>query len=339
MIRGLAALACALTLAGGLTATAVAPAVGAPGARLVSRTEVSPQVLDIAVYSPSMDRDIALRVLRPADTSVPAPTLYLLNGAGGGEDSANWPAQTDAERFFADKPVNVVIPMEGAFSYYTDWDHDDPALAKLLKNNGRNKWTTFLTEELPPVVDAAFATTGANALAGVSMAGTSALGLSLEAPGLYRSVASYSGCAMTSDPVGKRFVSVVLGLSGADARNMWGPDASERWRANDPFLQADRLPDIPYYLSAGSGLPGLHDTLTNPRLTNSTSKLVSQMLVGGAIESAAYLCTARLAQRTAELGRTNFTFDLRPTGSHSWGYWEDDLHRSWPMLSSSLGLS
>lgn len=339
LIRGLAALACAVSMAGGLTATAASPAAAEPAARLVSRTTVSPQMLDIAVYSPSMDRDIALRVLRPADTGAPAPTLYLLNGAGGGEDSANWPAQTDAEQFFADKRVNVVIPMEGAFSYYTDWDNDDPALAKLLKNNGRNKWTTFLTEELPPVIDAAFATTGENALAGISMAGTSVLGLTLEAPGLYRSVAAYSGCAMTSDPVGQTFVSTVLSLSGADAKNMWGPKNGERWRANDPFLQADRLPDIPYYIAAGSGLPGAHDTLANPRLGNSNSKLVNQMLVGGAIESAAFYCTARLAQRTAELGRTNFTFNLRPTGSHSWGYWQDDLHESWPMLSRSLGLS
>ncbi|GAA3184792.1 hypothetical protein GCM10020255_080840 [Rhodococcus baikonurensis] len=74
----------------------------------------------------------------PADTSAPRPTLYLLNGAGGGEDSATWEGRTDVLDFFADKNVNVVTPLEGAFSYYTDWQKDDPVL-------GRNKWQTFLT--------------------------------------------------------------------------------------------------------------------------------------------------------------------------------------------------
>ncbi|MDJ0114615.1 alpha/beta hydrolase-fold protein, partial [Rhodococcus erythropolis] len=79
--------------------------------------------------------------------SEPRPTLYLLNGAGGGEDRATWQRQTDVNEFFADKNVNVVTPLEGAFSYYTDWVNDDPSL-------GRQKWQTFLTQELPPVIDA-----------------------------------------------------------------------------------------------------------------------------------------------------------------------------------------
>ena len=89
-----------------------------------------------------MDRVIPLQVIRPADGSVPRPTLYLLNGAGGGEDGANWLNQTDVLGFFADKNANVVIPAQGLLSYYTDWEKDDPVL-------GRNKWTTFLTRETP----------------------------------------------------------------------------------------------------------------------------------------------------------------------------------------------
>ena len=53
------------------------------------------------------------------------PTLYLFNGAGGGEDGANWFNQTDVLGFLADKNANVVIPAEGRFSYYTDWVKDD----------------------------------------------------------------------------------------------------------------------------------------------------------------------------------------------------------------------
>ncbi|GGN68065.1 alpha/beta hydrolase [Nocardia rhizosphaerihabitans] len=341
LLRAIMVAVCAAAVATTPVFAEGAHAGAEPGARLVSQTR-SGQVTDISVYSPSMDRTIALRVLRPADTTVPAPTLYLLNGAGGGEDSANWPGQTDAAGFFAGKHVNVVIPMEGAFSYYTDWQQPDAGLAKNLENNGHNMWTTFLTRELPPVIDAAFATTGVNALAGISMAGTSVLDLAIQAPDLYRSVASYSGCAMTSDPIGRAFVSLVVRMGGGNVENMWGPATDAAWREHDPYVQAHRLPDIPIYISSGTGLPGAHDTLTNPRVhingKNPHSILMNQMLVGGGIEAAAAYCTASMGQRARELGRTNVTVNVRPTGTHSWGYWEDDLHTSWPMMATALGL-
>lgn len=316
--------------------TAPPAAAGSP-ARIVRETSGPGRALTIEVYSPSMDRVIPLQVLRANDFHTPAPTLYLLNGAGGGEDAATWLAQTDAADFFADKQVNVVVPMEGAFSYYTDWEHDDPGLARKLKNNGRNKWATFLTEELPPVVDSAFGTTGANALAGISMAGTSVLDLAIEAPALYRSVAAYSGCAMTSDPIGQSFVSLVVGLGKGDAKNMWGPVGGAGWREHDPYLHADRLPRIPMYISSASGLPGRHDTLSDPSVRADSRILANQVLLGGGIESAANYCTVKLAERTRALGRTDITYNFHPAGTHSWGYWQDDLHRSWPMMAAAIG--
>ncbi len=27
---------------------------------------------------------------------------------------------------------------------------------------------------------------------------------------------------------------------------------------------------------------------------------------------------------------------LRPNGTHSWGYWQDDLHRTWPSIERDL---
>lgn len=328
----------ALVLAALLVLSGAPHTAAEPGAHVVSRTTGSGQSVEISVYSPSMDRNIPLQVLRPAEPGIPAPTLYLLNGAGGGEDSATWPAQTDVAEFFADKHVNVVIPLEGAFSYYTDWQHPDEGLAETLENNGRNMWATFLTEELPPLIDATFGTTGANALAGISMAATSVLDLTIRAPELYRAAAAYSGCAMTSDPLGQTFVTLVISLGGGDPENMWGPTGGEGWRQRDPYLQAHRLPDIPMYISSGTGLPGRYDTLDNPRLNDDNKKLWNQILVGGGIEAVTDYCTRALARRTQELGRTNIVYDIRPTGTHSWGYWESDLHRSWPLLAAAMGV-
>lgn len=52
----------------------------------------------------------------------PAPTFYLLTGIGGGSDGISWFNNTGVRDFFADKHVNVVMPIGGQYSMYTDWD-------------------------------------------------------------------------------------------------------------------------------------------------------------------------------------------------------------------------
>ncbi|MGW2666430.1 hypothetical protein ACWCW7_36220 [Nocardia tengchongensis] len=83
---------------------------------------------EFKVYSAAVDRVITIQALTAFDISVPQPTLYLLNSAGGGEDAATWYRQTDIVGFFSDKNVNVVSPVGGQFSYYTEWQQDDPAI-------------------------------------------------------------------------------------------------------------------------------------------------------------------------------------------------------------------
>ncbi|AWK71298.1 esterase [Rhodococcus oxybenzonivorans] len=302
----------------------------ADGSVLDRIEEIDGRQLNMYVYSAAMEKVILLEVIRPADASVPRPTLYLLNGAGGGQDSATWKAKTDVVSFFADKNVNVVTPVGGAFSYYTDWQKPDPTL-------GLNKWTTFLTEELPPIVDATLGTTGENAIAGLSMSGTSVLSLAQSAPSLYRAVGSYSGCAETSTQPGRDYVTFVVSARGGDVENMWGPPGDPDWVANDPVVNAEKLRGIDLYISNGTGLPGHHDTLNGPDVNGDVGVLANQVIVGGIIEAGTNQCTYRLADRLNSLG-IPATFDFHPTGTHSWGYWQDDLHNSWPMIASSLGI-
>ena len=92
-------------------------------------------------------------VIPPRDPSAPHPTVYLLNGAQGGLNGSSWLDQTDVVDFFADKNATVVIPVGGQASYFADWRADDPVL-------GHQKWSTFLTKELPPLMDARFAGDG-----------------------------------------------------------------------------------------------------------------------------------------------------------------------------------
>lgn len=321
-------------------AVAAAGLVGASGtataapdaAHIVSVQPVNDRQQYVMVFSPSMHKPIRVRVIRAADTTTPRPTLYLLNGSQGGPNESGWDAQTDAPSFLREQDVNVVTPIGGASSYYTDWIRDDPVL-------GTNKWQTFLNEELPPVIEKFLGANGNRALAGVSMSGTSVLNLAIAKPGFWDSVASYSGCAQTSDPIGHEFVRLTVENWGGagSVENMWGPPDSPLWRANDPLVHADQLRGTAVYLSAGSGLPAApHDTPSDRRVREGRIPLAAQIALGGPIEAAVHFCTVNLANRLHELN-IPVTFHDRPVGTHSWGYWEDELHRSWPFLARSIG--
>ncbi|MBL1079931.1 esterase family protein [Nocardia sp. 2] len=284
----------------------------------------------LLVHSAAMAEDITVDVQRPADTTRPAPTLYLLNGAGGGEDAATWEEQTDALEFLADKHVNVVVPVGGKWSYYTDWRNADPVL-------GVNKWQTFLTRELPPVIDRTLHGNGVNAIAGLSASATSVLQLPISAPGLYRAAAAYSGCPQISDPIGRAFAVTVIGSGGGTASNMYGEAGDPMWAANDPYVHADQLRGLKLFLSSGTGVPGRYDTLADPRLDRELLTLLDQEAVGGTLEAAVNWCTHNMADRLDALG-IPATVDFQPTGTHSWGYWQDELKKSWPVLAAGLGL-
>ena len=323
-----AACASMLTAAPASAEVIPTPGISSPGgSTLKAVNKVGPKRLDLVVYSASMNRDIPLSVILPKDQSAPRPTLYLLNGAGGGEDAATWLARTDVVDFFANKNANVVIPNAGAFSYYTDWQQDDPEL-------GRNKWSTFLGKELPPIIDKALNTSGRNAIAGISSSGTSVLNLAIEHPELYQAVGSYSGCATTASRLGQIYIRITVeARGGGDPVNMWGPYDGPGWRENDPILNAEGLRGHSLYISNATGLPGPYESLA---YVNDPTKLADQVVIGGGIEAATGICTALLADRLNTL-RIPATFDVPPVGTHSWGYWQDQLHRSWPQLGGAIG--
>jgi S-formylglutathione hydrolase FrmB len=311
----------ALALVPAVATAAPAPVVSQDGSHIDHMVTIDARRSTVYAYSAAMNRVIALDVIRAADTSVPRPTLYLLDGAedgiepGGRETS--WETKTDLIPFMAGKNVNVVTVLDGRYSYYTDWQADDPVL-------GRNKWTTFLTRELPAVFDAAYQTSGRNAIVGVSMSATSALALAEAAPGLYRSVGSFSGCAQTSTDPGRRYVQAVVTSGGGNPWNMWGPDGSPGWTAHDPSTAAnlEKLRGVNLYISAGSG--GVDASGTTPA-------------EGGLLESVVSKCTRQLEASTTRLG-IPATYHFVPGGQHSWPYWQRSLHAAWPGFARSLGI-
>ncbi|MBM4566878.1 hypothetical protein GS441_15950 [Rhodococcus hoagii] len=88
----------------------------------------------------------------PADRSEARGVYYLLDGNSGQVDTTNWldPRRGNAEEFFAGQERLRRHARRGTGSLYSDWDR--------APEFGKTKWETFLTEELPSVIDAQFAT-------------------------------------------------------------------------------------------------------------------------------------------------------------------------------------
>ncbi|MFI9509471.1 alpha/beta hydrolase [Nocardia sp. NPDC052566] len=323
LARGLVSLLalCAATI------PAVTAAADPGGSRILEVRPLGGRQLEVVVHSAAMNRPITLWMSHPGGGT---PALYLLNAVDGGEDGGPWMRRTDVAEFFADKPINVIVPMGGRASYYTDWLRDDPVL-------GRNQWTTFLTRELPPLLNARFQMTGRNAVAGLSMSATSALNLAIGAPGLYQAVGAYSGCARTSDPLAQAFVHSQLGVFGANAANMWGGLENPLWAENDPTLHADRLRGVALYISAGNGAPGPHEMLGDRGIDGNPASLIDRVVVGGVMETVVDGCTRPLVDRLTALG-IPAAVNFRPAGTHAWSYWQDDIHQSWPVFAGALGV-
>jgi diacylglycerol O-acyltransferase/trehalose O-mycolyltransferase len=299
------------------------PALADPAAtaRITGIEQVNDRWQRISVYSPSMDKVIVNDVFR-APGNASAPTLYLLNGIDGGVDNKGWFGLTDIPGFFGNKKVNVVSPIGGEYSYYTDWIADDPVL-------GRDKWQTYLTQELPPVINRELNTNGRNAIGGLSMSGGSALDLAIQAPGLYRAAGSYSGCPATSDA--KQYNQIVLSLlpSGANADNMWGPQGSPQWSAHDPSKNAGKLRGVAVYAAASQGAVGAVDNLPPDFPTP----------VGGQIVEAITLdCTQQFADAAKAAG-VPVTFVVRQEGVHTWGLFDSEMRESWnTVIGPALGV-
>lgn len=324
-----AAVAAALTMVGPATAYAAPNGGDHPtaqaGATVDHVVELTDRRTALFVESPAMDRIVQVQILHPADSG-PRPSLYLLDGVSAGSESdfreSTWTQKTDAVEFFADKNVNVVLPVGGPASYYTDWERSDPVL-------GENRWETFLTRELPSIVDGRFGGNGVNAIAGLSMGAQGAMTLITRNPDLYRGVAALSGCMDTGRVESQAAVRGAVASKGGDADNMWGPAGDPDWPAHDPSVNAENLRGKAVFVSTGNGAPGPYEL--------GAPDVAEKVAVGGPLEMASNSCAELFRQRLDGL-HIPATFLFRPYGTHSWPYWQDDLRAAWPTLAGALEL-
>ncbi|GAC67792.1 alpha/beta hydrolase [Gordonia soli] len=326
----MSALATVLAVAGTVSAAGVAAAEPstdsarvAASARILAVSHSTPTRAKLTVFSAAMGRPVNVSVLLPRDRSRPRPTLYLLDGIDGGVytnyTQSGWTYQTDIVKFMAGKNVNVVLPIGGTASYYTDWRTKDRVL-------GLNRWETFLTKELPPLIDKRFNGNGVNAIGGLSMGALGAMSIAVRHPSLYRGVAAFSGCLDQGNREFRQATASSVATRGGNPDNMWGPLGDDRWNSHDPASRVAALRGKSVYVAVGDGLP-------DPAL--GLAGLASP--VGGVLEGVVLQCTHAF-KRQADQAGVKVTYDFRK-GLHSWGYWNQDLHRAWPTLARALKIS
>lgn len=352
-LRKIAAPVAALALGASLLTTPVSDAQE-PNYRLRGKAEVtedSPKwrqetkddnrVIHMEVKSESMERYIPIAVITPnGKFDDKRPTLYMLNGAGGAEQNLDWISSSPIVDFYSEKDVNVVIPMEGAFSYYINWYDESPNTGTGYLT-GKQLWETFLIDELPKIIEPRINATDKRGIGGYSMSATSSLLLAQKAEtGFFDAAGSFSGCAETASPLGYLSAGLTVDRAGATTEQMFGPMGSEHNVANDALINAEGLRGTELYISNATGLAGEWDMPShyiNQGYDPAEASAGAGVLIveGGVIEAATNVCTHNLKAKLDSLD-IPADWNLRPTGTHSWNYWIDDLEKSWPTFERAL---
>ncbi len=206
------------------------------------------------------------------------PVLYLLHGLS--DDDTTWSRRTSIERYVAPLGLAVVMP-QVHHSFYTDQVH------------GLRYWT-FLTEELPSIVDRFFRVSSRREdtfVAGLSMGGYGAMKWALRQPERFAAAASLSGS---------------LGLS-------------DQHGGGDPWFRAllDRtFGDLP--------MNGSNDDVMH-LIRSADPSTVPALLAACGTEDFLYGETSQFVAACAERG-VDLTVDIGP-GDHEWDYWDTAIQR------------
>jgi diacylglycerol O-acyltransferase/trehalose O-mycolyltransferase len=264
-----------------------------------------------------MGRDIKVE-FQPGGTHA----VYLLDGLRARDDWNGWDIETAAFEWYNNSGLSVVMPVGGMSSFYADWYQ--PAVG----NGGTwtYKWETFLTSELPSWLSANknISPTG-NAAVGISMSGSAALILAAYHPNNFIWAGSLSALLDPSQGMGPFLIGISMNDSGgfkSDA--MWGPSSDPAWARNDPTLQIPTLVsnNTRLWIYAGNGQP---------------NELGGGDLPATFLEGVIRGSNIKFQDKYTAAGGKNAVFNFPANGTHSWGYWGQQLQAMKPDLQRSLG--
>lgn len=305
------------------------PAIqGLPSGVSVERVEwITERRIALFIRSAAMPQELVqVQVLLARDwhsnPSAKFPEVWALDGLRALDTESGWTINTNIEQFYADKNVNVILPVGGQSSFYSDW---------LKPDNGKHyKWETFLTKELPAVLHNGYRSNGKRAIFGLSMGGTAAINLAERNPDLYKFVGSFSGYLdTTSLGMAQAISAAQRDAGGYNSEAMWGPAGSQAWIDHDPKLGVEALKDKTVYVSSGSGA----DDFGQPgSVANGPANPA-----GVGLEILSRMTTQTFVDR-AKKANVPVTAVFRPSGVHNWPYWQFEMTQAWPYIADSLEL-
>ena len=279
------------------------------------------------VTSAAMQREVIVEVVPSQVTDQgPAPVLYMLDGVDSPEGNSGYRHQVHIDEMMQNENVHIVAPTGAYSAYWADWNAEDSTL-------GYNKWETFLTKELPGIVESQLAergtpTNGNNAVGGVSMGGQAAMHLAATHPELYQGVMSISGYYSTMDELGYQSIRGAIEGRGGELENMWGPRGSDRWKDHDTISHVQGLENTAVYFSAGSPRVGQTDI-------EEYGDDYLKMTLGLLLESGERSGTEEF-ERVLDREGIKHLADYADTGFHNWHTFVPKIKPGWDYIKSAL---
>lgn len=303
------------------------PSTPPSGVRLDKVEWKSANRVALWVQSPAMKQAVQVQLMLPATwNSEPErsyPSLLLLDGLRARDDASGWTLETKISQFFDAKNAVIVLPIGGESSFYTDWVSDAKGSAY--------QWETFLMEELPPLLAADWRVGDKHGVAGLSMGGTAAMMLTQRYPDHFSFAGSFSGFLdVTSFGMPEAIKVAMQDAGGYPAENMWGPLGSDRWQEQDPKLHTEKMRGQSLYVSAGSGNTGPWDQPSGlPDIPTN--------FPGYGLELLSRMTTQTFVNKARGAG-VEITANFRPSGTHTWPYWQFEMTQAWPQFASAVGI-
>ena len=278
----------------------------------------------LMVPSQSMGRDIKVQFEGGGTHAV-----YLLDGLRAQDDFNGWDIETPAFEWYYGSGLSTIMPVGGQSSFYADWYQPS-------QGNGQDytyKWETFLTQELPAYLEANQGVSpNGNAVVGISMGGSTALTYSIYYPQKFIYAASLSGFLNPSEGWWPMLIGLAMNDAGGySAEDMWGPSTDPAWKRNDPMVNINQLVanNTRLWIYCGNGTPADLDVGSD-----GGNLMAAQFLEGFTLRT-----NETFRDTYVAAGGQNAVFNFPASGTHSWGYWGQQLEQMKPDLQRVLGAS
>lgn len=278
------------------------------------------------VASPSMKRNIEVQVMLPKDPATPAPMLYMLDGLSA-PSTSGWLRNGKLPETLQNENVTVVMPTQAGGTIYTDWVNYDPKF-------GIQKWETFLSKELPQVMEsreAGLNFNGKRAIGGLSMGAAGAIRNANLYPQVWDAAIGISGCYSTDDAASKTLHRMIAEPRGGHLANMWGPYGSAEWARHDVARNPQGLRHVRVYLSSSDG-----NITATDRVPAMQTMAVHELPLWAIVEQGMRHCTAKLDRAMQQAGINNKVVRYTSGRVHDWPLYRDELPHAWAAIKPAL---